>query len=171
MMYLNSNKLLTFIFILFGSISWSIVKGQSTLQNTLQVVGEVLKPLSLTVEDLKTLPNSVIKVKGRDKQKQSYRGVPLHEILKLAGVTQGEQLRGESLAKYVLVSATDGYEVIFSLAETDPMFTKKKIILAYELDGVPLPSGIGPFRMVVPDEDRQARWIREIRSIHVEFHK
>ena len=170
-MYLNSNKLLTFIFILLGSISWSIVKGQSTSQNTLQIEGEVLKPLSLTVEDLKALPDVVIKVKDRDNQKQRYRGVPLHQILKLAGVTQGEQLRGESLAKYVLVTAADGYEVLFSLVETDPMFTKKEIILAYELNGVLLPSGIGPFRMVVPDEERQARWIREIRSIRIEFHK
>lgn len=170
-MYLNANKLFTFIFILLGSISWSVVKGQSTLQNALRVEGEVLKPLSLAVEDLKALPDAVIKVKNRDKQKQRYRGVPLHEILKLAGVTQGEQLRGESLAKYVLVSAADGYEVLFSLAETDPMFTQKKIVLAYELNGAPLPSGIGPFRMVVPDEDRQARWIREVRSIRIEFHK
>ena len=80
-------------------------------------------------------------------------------------------MRSENMSKYVLVKAVEGCEVLFSLAETDPIFTKKKIILAYELNGAGLPQGFGLHRMIITDKARQTRWIREIRSIHIEFHK
>jgi len=44
-------------------------------------------------------------------------GVPVEQILDLAGVTTGKQLKGENLTKYLLVKCADGYEVLFSLAE------------------------------------------------------
>ena len=42
------------------------------------------------------------------------------EILKRAGAPLGTELRGNAIASYVLASATDGYQVLFSLAELDP---------------------------------------------------
>ncbi len=170
-MYLKVKQLLTVIFFLISTFSWMKINGQSMLQHSIRIDGEVMNPISLTVEDLRAMPKSSVKVKTREKKVQHYEGVALHEVLKRAGVTLGEQLRGENLVKYVLVRAVDGYEVLFSLAETDPAFVSKKIILAYQLNGAPLPPGLGPFRMIVPDEQRQARWIREIRSIHIAFHQ
>ena len=81
----------------------------------------------------------------------------------------GAQLWGENLAKYVLVKASDGYEVIFSLPEIDPEFTTNTILIAFEVDGVPLPKGEGPFRMISPGDKKHARWVREITSIRVLF--
>eukprot|EP01035_Chromulina_nebulosa_P063624 gene63624-87025_t len=42
-------------------------------------------------------------LKDRDGTDHPYAGVAIQEILELAGVTTGKQLRGENLAKYLLV--------------------------------------------------------------------
>ncbi|WP_254086179.1 molybdopterin-dependent oxidoreductase [Dawidia cretensis] len=138
---------------------------------TLKVEGEVQTPLTLTIKDLATFKNTPIKAKDRDGKEHSYTGVALHEVLQQAGVTLGGQLRGENLAKYIRIKATDGYEVVYSLAEVDPEFTDKVVVLAYEVDGKPLPIGEGPFRIVAPGDKKHARWIRQIASIKILFAK
>lgn len=137
----------------------------------LEVTGEVLTPLSLELNDIKSMNTTTIKAKDSDDIEHAFSGVPLESILKKAGVTLGEQLRGENLAKFVLVTAADGYEVLFSLAEMDPYFSGNTVLLAVEMDGKPLPNGYGPFRLIVPNDIRHGRWIREIRTINIIFHK
>ncbi|HEY2722146.1 MAG TPA: molybdopterin-dependent oxidoreductase, partial [Chitinophagaceae bacterium] len=79
----------------------------------------------------------------------AYTGVPVNEILNLAGVTTGKQLRGKNMAKYLLAIAKDGYKVVFSLAELDSVFNDKQVILAEKMDGKPLTSDKGPFQLIV----------------------
>ena len=135
------------------------------------VGGEVLKPLKLSVKELSTLKSSEVKAKDRDGKEHTFKGVMLWTILDSAGVTLGKDLRGENLAKYVLVKASDGYEVVFSLPEIDPEFSEKIILLAYEVDGKPLAANEGPFRLVVPQDKKHARWIRQLNSIQILFSK
>jgi hypothetical protein len=71
----------------------------------------------------------------------------------------------------MIVKAGDGYEVLFSLAEVDAEFSGRTILVADSVDGAPLPQGVGPFRLVIPDEKRPARWIRELKSIEIRFAK
>lgn len=136
---------------------------------TLSLEGEVLYPRTLTMKYLTSMDSTTLAIKDSDGLGHDFKGVPLAVILEKAGVTMGPELRGENLAKYVLVTAADGYEVLFSLPEIDPLFSQNNVILAYEMDGQPLPQGHGPFRLVVPQDKRHARWIREIRSIKVVF--
>ncbi|WP_229209476.1 molybdopterin-dependent oxidoreductase [Dyadobacter koreensis] len=110
-------------------------------------------------------------MKDRDRKEHEFSGVALIEILENAGVTTGSNLRGENLAKYVLISAADGYEVLYALAEIDPEFTDQVILLATKKDGQPLANGEGPFRIITPNDKKPARWIREVRSIKVAFTK
>jgi len=138
---------------------------------SISVSGEVVSPLNLKISDLKAYRQVGHKVKDRDNKEHEFNGVPLIEILEKAGVTTGSKLRGENLAKYVLIKAADGYEVIYSLAEIDPEFTDQVIILATQKDGQLLPAGEGPFRIITPNDKKQARWIREVRSIKVLFAK
>jgi len=135
------------------------------------VGGEVLKPLKLSVMELAALKSSEVKAKDRDGKEHTFKGVMLWTILDSAGVTLGKDLRGENLAKYVLVKASDGYEVVFSLPEIDPEFSDKIILLAHEVDGKPLAATEGPFRLVVPQDKKHARWIRQLVSIQVLFSK
>jgi len=48
--------------------------------------------------------------------------------------------------------------VVIALPELDPAFTDKQIVLALARDGKPLDAKEGPYRLVIPDEKRMARW-------------
>jgi hypothetical protein len=69
------------------------------------------------------------------------------------------------MATYVLAEASDGYRVVFSLAELDPDFVDSDVVVADTLDGVPLDSVQGPFKMIAPHDKRQARWVRMLKSL------
>ena len=97
----------------------------------------------------------------------TFAGVPLGDILRLVGAPSGDSLRGPALASYVLVEAADGYRVTFALAEFNPGFTDRLILLADTKDGAPLGEHDGPFQLVVPDEKRPARWVRQVTRISV----
>lgn len=142
-------------------------------QNTtsISVSGEVLTPLTLTRDDLSNYKAVTHKAKDHDGKEHEYKGVALVEVLEKAGVALGGKLRGENLTKVVLVQAADGYQVVYSLPELDPEFTNNTVLLVAEKDGAPLPTGEGPFRLVAPQDKKQARWIREVRSIKVVFVK
>ncbi|WP_229253786.1 molybdopterin-dependent oxidoreductase [Dyadobacter sp. NIV53] len=147
------------------------ILSQAQNADSFTVTGEVTTPLTLKKEDLAGYKQLSHKVKDRDNKEHEFKGVALSEIMEKAGVTTGSKLRGENLAKYVIISAADGYEVVYSLPEIDPEFTDQVILLAIEKDGQPLPNGEGPFRMIVPNDKKQARWIREVRSIKILFAK
>ena len=55
--------------------------------------------------------------------------------------------------------------MVFTLPELDSLFTDKVVLLADRRNGKPLSEKEGPVRIVVPDEKRQARWIRQVKSI------
>lgn len=134
----------------------------------LKVSGAVSTPLTLTVADLKAMPRKTLTVVNpHEKKTEKYEGVALQEILRKAGVPQGDALRGPAMATYVLAEAADGYRVVFSLAELDAGIADSEVIVADTLDGTPLGEKLGPFRLVAPHEKRPARWVRMLRSIIV----
>ncbi|MFC0777175.1 molybdopterin-dependent oxidoreductase [Flavobacterium sp. HJSW_4] len=163
---------ITFLINLFiATISNNLYAQNSSKEAIVKVEGEVSKTLSLRISDFEKLPHVDAVMKDRDGKNQQYSGVPVIELLKQAGVTLGKELKGENLTKYMLVRASDGYEVIFSLAELDPAFTNRVIILADKKDGKPLENGVGPFRLVVPDENRPARSVHEVSHLIIRFAK
>jgi DMSO/TMAO reductase YedYZ molybdopterin-dependent catalytic subunit len=134
----------------------------------LRITGAVTTPLVLTLDDLKKMPRKTLSVVNpHDKKKETYEGVLLEILLNKAGVPQGEQLRGTSMATYVLAEASDGYRVVFSLAELDSGIFESEVIVADTMDGAPLSAMQGPFRLVAPHERRPARWVRMLKSITV----
>ncbi len=114
------------------------------------------------------MPRTRLTAKEHDRS-VTYEGVALAEILQRAGAPMGKQLRGKAMASYVLVTAHDGYRVVFTLPELDPDFTDsaKQIILADTADGKPLPENQGPVRIVVPQDKKGARWVRMVETIEV----
>jgi DMSO/TMAO reductase YedYZ molybdopterin-dependent catalytic subunit len=133
-----------------------------------KIGGAVPSPLRVTAEDLKKMPRKTLRVDNTHaKRTEVYEGVPLEVLLQKAGVPQGEQVRGPAMSSYVLVEAADDYHVIFSLAELDSSFQDSEVLMADTMDGVPLPSDQGPFKLVAPHEKRPARWVRMVKSITV----
>ncbi|MGB8191019.1 MAG: molybdopterin-binding protein, partial [Chitinophagaceae bacterium] len=132
-------KLFVFLFFFIPVAGKINIHSQNSELPYIKVEGEVTQSLKLYQSDLNTMKRVTVSHKGHDSITNSYTGVSLIEILSLAGVTMGKQLRGKELAKYLLVSAADGYQVVFSLAEIDSSFNEKTIILADKKDGNPIP--------------------------------
>jgi hypothetical protein len=106
-------------------------------------------------------------VNPHNKKTEKHEGVLLEELLRRAGDPQGEQLRGASMAFYVIAGAEDGYRVVFSLAELDWGVLESEVTVADTMDGAPLPAKDGTFRLVAPHDKRPARWVRMLKSITV----
>lgn len=94
-----------------------------------------------------------------------FEGVAAAEILKLAGVPAGEQLRGDKIALFLLMEAADNYRAVFALPELDALFTDKVVLLADRRDGQPRNEKEGPLRIIVPDEKRHGRWVRQVTGL------
>ena len=94
-------------------------------------------------------------------------GANLIDVVAAAGAPSGEKLRGKNLEYVVRVSASDGYRVVFALAELDPAMRDAVPIVTDRCDGKPLDDKEGPFRVIVPGEKRPARWIRQVTGVEV----
>jgi DMSO/TMAO reductase YedYZ molybdopterin-dependent catalytic subunit len=132
---------------------------------TITVTGDIAAPLTIKAEDLLKMPREKVSVADSDGTKVEYEGVPLREILKLAGAPLGNQLRGKALASYVLAKAHDGYQVLFALGELDAAFGNAQIIIADKRDGKPLFGYQGPFRLVCPNDKAGARSVRMLETL------
>jgi len=132
---------------------------------SVRVSGEVERQINLSSDDLAKLPQRSIRAKDHSGNEAEFTGVPLVEVLKQAGVNFGEGLRGKNLELYLVVEAADGYRAVFALPELDPAYTDKVVLLAGKRDGKPLDAKEGPLRIVVPDEKRQARWVRQVTGL------
>ncbi|HWB12874.1 MAG TPA: hypothetical protein VG826_26850 [Pirellulales bacterium] len=121
----------------------------------------------VTAEIWDKLPRTSVKVETQEGE-TAYEGVAMAELLKLVEAPLGKELRGKALASYVLVKATDGYRVVFSLPEVDPESTTQIVLLADRRDGKPLDGKEGPYRIVVEAEKKRARWVRQVIEISVE---
>ena len=133
----------------------------------LTVGGAVDKPLKLGAADIARLPRKTVRARDHSGKESTFEGVALIEFLKLAGVAVGEKLRGKAVSNYLVVDASDGYRAVFSIPELDPAFTDQVILVADRRDGKPLSDGEGPLRIVVPQEKRQGRWVRQVTSLTV----
>jgi DMSO/TMAO reductase YedYZ molybdopterin-dependent catalytic subunit len=134
---------------------------------TITVNGLVAKPLQLTAADINKMPQQTITATDKDGKAHQYSGVPLYVVLKAAGAPAGKEIHGSNLARYLLAKASDGYAVVFALPELDTSFNTRPVLLATKMDGKPLPEGVGPFRIVVKDEKRPARWIRQLTTLTI----
>ena len=134
---------------------------------TLKVTGDVRTPLSLSPDELKSMPRTHVQLKNEDGQTVTYEGVLVGELLKRAGAPLGSEMRGNAMATYVVASASDGYQVVFSLAELDPALTGSEVIVADTVDGKPLFAYQGPLRIVAPKDTRPARSVRMLERIEV----
>jgi hypothetical protein len=115
---------------------------------------------------------SVTATNTHEKKTAAYSCVPLRELLKDAGVPAGENLRGKTLTTCVVVTASDGYQVSFSIAELDEGIGNAQVLVADSEDGKPFEQKTGadktgPLRLIVPADKRPARWVRMVKTIRV----
>ncbi|MFY9903965.1 MAG: molybdopterin-dependent oxidoreductase [Terriglobales bacterium] len=132
----------------------------------LTIQDESGKQTILTRAELETLPRVKVTT-GASNSSAAFEGVSLNVLLEKADVSLGETMKGKRMASYLLVEAADGDRVVFALPEIDPAFGNKQVILAFLKDGKPLDAKEGPYRIVVPDEKRMARWVRQVTTLRI----
>ena len=112
---------------------------------------------------VKAMPRTRLVVKDEGRA-VIYEGVLVGEILKRAGSPVGPEMRGNAVSSYVLASASDGYQVVFSLAELDPAFTSNDVIVADGDGAVVIPADlVADVAAAAVEQERLEGWImREV---------
>jgi hypothetical protein len=90
----------------------------------------------------------------------------LGDLLAKVHVPLGEALKGKLFMTGVVAEGTDGYRVLYSLAEVDPVMHKGDVIVADTVNGEPI-QGNGAFQLINTEDTRPARWVRNLDSIAV----
>ena len=152
--------------LLLAAAPWPPLHAQNAAPASVAVGGDVPKPFTFTLADLKSMPRTTVTVQD-DSKSTSYEGVLLGAILARAGAPLGRDLSGAAVASYILATASDGYQAVYALAEADPAFTASELLVADTIDGKPLFEYQGPMRIVAPHDKRGARSVRMLQRIDV----
>jgi hypothetical protein len=150
----------------FCIILWFFLVVSGLSAQTLQIVDSEGHATTLSPKQISNLPHLIVKVLDHGGPAQ-FEGVSLAGLLSSTGVQLGDKLRGPRMTEVLLVEAADGYRVAFALAEVDPAFSERDIILADKRDGKPLDAKEGPLRIVAPGDKRPARWVRQVTVLRL----
>ncbi|UHQ20879.1 hypothetical protein LVB87_07020 [Lysobacter sp. KIS68-7] len=121
----------------------------------------------LDAAHLAPLPRHPVEMKIHERALHC-EGVALVDLLRAANAMPTTPLRGAHLARVAVVTARDGYRVVFSLGELDASLGGRAVYLVDRCDGKAIDDKEGPLRLLVPDDTRPARAARQVQSIHVE---
>jgi hypothetical protein len=134
----------------------------------LMLAGPASAPHPLGAAELAGLVSVDVRVAfqtGHGPEEATYHGVPLWAVLDHAGLIPPGEPKTR-VRHTVLATGRDGYVAALALAEFDPMFEAKPVILATEKDGRPL--GRGEIRLVVPGDKHGARAVHDVVRIELQ---
>ncbi|MCA9184479.1 MAG: substrate-binding domain-containing protein [Pirellulaceae bacterium] len=125
------------------------------------------KIIPINAQVLAGLMRTKIRVTLHDGIDTAYEGVLLSDLLSHSDIALGEKLRGHLVDQVIVAEASDHYRATFSLVELDPATQDKVVLIADRRDGQPLDEAEGPFRLIVPEEQRHVRWVRMLTSLRL----
>ncbi|QWT21821.1 molybdopterin-dependent oxidoreductase [Bacillus sp. NP157] len=148
----------------FAVLAGLLLAGNALGADALRYTAPGKAPVDL---DTSALPRTEVKAGAHGDAPTAWQGVNLIDVLHAQGAPAGEALRGKALTDFVRITASDGYQVVFSLGELDPAFGGRKVVLVDKHEGKPLDAKDGPYRLVVPDDARPARWVHGVTAIEL----
>ena len=133
----------------------ALPSGGSGVSTGVQLSGTVSRPGTYSAADLIADFTSVTKTVSGD----TYTGVPLFSFINSGDSNVTGQI--------VVAQATDGYEVVYSLAELDPSLNGNAgDLLPYADTGTDFP-GDGVARTILPGDNKHGRWVSNVDAIIV----
>jgi hypothetical protein len=130
----------------------------------LSIEGRVVHREVVTLAELQGLPavRLTIDDPGHASAHKVYTGALLWTLVSKAGPVDapGQKTR---LQHVLLARGRDGYAVALSLAEIDPSFEGKQVIVAYSQDG----TALHDLRLVVPNDRKAGRAVKDLAAIDV----
>ncbi|HEY2838171.1 MAG TPA: molybdopterin-dependent oxidoreductase [Pirellulales bacterium] len=131
----------------------------------LTIVNEAGKEISFALP-LGEAPRQKVEVEHNG-VKETYEGLSLSDLLERAEIKLGAEARGELVSRYALVTAADKYSAVLAISEIDPFLSPQTILLADRVNGAPLPEADGPLKLIVPNDKRHRRWVRQVVKIEI----
>jgi hypothetical protein len=116
------------------------------------------------VEKLPAVEETVSFLTAHGPEQASYTGALLWSVLDRAEMLGGD--RRARLRRTILVTGRDGYTAVLALAEIDPEFEGKQVLLAYRRDGQPMKGHA--LRLVVPGDRHGGRSVRDV--VRIDLH-
>ena len=143
----------------------------SPVTMTVTVAGNVAQSLALTVADLKRYPARDIEYapppgadhKSGGEPVRHYTGCLLRDVL--AAAKPVENKPRELRRSYVLATASDGYQVVFSWAELFVSPVGDNVFVVYARDGTPLADNEGRIALIVTTDQRPVRHVKWLQSL------
>jgi hypothetical protein len=123
---------------------------------------------TISLDALRALPHQTVTVHNpHTNADETYSGVLLIDLLTKVGAPTGKDVHGKALSEYVVATGSDGYKAVLALAEAEPDFHPGLVLVADTLDGKPIDSKTGPFRLVVSEDKRPARSVHNLVKIEL----
>ena len=124
----------------------------------------------LSAADLKAIPHITVTIHNTHTNvDETYFGVRLADLLVKVEAPLGRELHGKALAYYIVATGSDGYAAVLAFGEVDPSFHPGEVLVADIMDGKPLDAHSGPFKLVVTEDKRPARSVRNLVSIELKM--
>jgi Oxidoreductase molybdopterin binding domain len=115
------------------------------------------------VEQLPAIEEKISFLTERGPEEATYTGALLWSVLDHAQMLGGD--RRARLRRTIVVTGRDGYTAVLALAEVDPAFEGKQVLLAYRRDGKPMAGNA--LRLVVPGDRHGGRSVRDVVRIDI----
>jgi hypothetical protein len=126
------------------------------------------KSVALSAAELKAMTHTTVTIhNSHTNADETYSGVRVSDLLAKLGAPLGNELRGKALASYIVATGSDGYKAVLALGEIDPSFHPGEVLVADTMDGKPLDAHSGPFKLVVSEDKRPARSVRNLVAIEL----
>jgi formylmethanofuran dehydrogenase subunit E len=99
-------------------------------------------------------------------------GVPLDKLLERQGLVPGRMgddgsEHGKGWRRVVIASAPDGFQAVFTVAELTAHMGATRALIAWKVDGKPLPPDKGPLRLVVLTDKIASRSVHALDRLEV----
>jgi hypothetical protein len=125
-------------------------------------------PVVLSAADLKAMPHITATIHNtHTNADEAYSGIRLADLLVKVDAPLGSELRGKALAYYIVATGSDGYKSVLALGEVDPSFHPGEVLVADTMDGKPLDAHASPFKLLVTEDKRPARSVRNLTTIEL----
>jgi len=148
----------------------TVAQAAAPITTTVTVGGNVSQPLSLTLADLKGYPAHQIDYVPAQTESKSgtaparrYTGCLLRDVL--VGAKPVENKPRELRRSYVVATASDGYEVVFSWAELFVSPVGDNVYIVYERDGASLSDDEGRIALIVITDERPVRHVKWLQTL------
>ena len=137
---------------------WTVPVAPPLGVSYIQVVGDVINPLTLTLKDLEKMKPASLTLRFH-----TYTGVPLADVLNRSGLRFSSDPQ-TLMRKYVFLQGLNGQSAIVSFPEFSNSFNGQLVLLAYLVDLRPV-HGPGFVTLVVQDDKSTIRYIPVARII------